>query len=107
MERERWLSIDRQKRYIWVNLTDFTARIVDGGEITFETRSVVGANRGDTRTPEFSDMMEHMIINPSWYVPRSISRERIPARDDRLGRRRRRAPAADRRGRPGGAARAR
>ncbi len=73
MERERWLTIDRQKRYVWVNLTDFTARVIDGGQITFETRSVVGQNRGDTRTPEFSDVMEHMIINPSWYVPRSIS----------------------------------
>jgi len=73
MERERWLSIDRQNRYIWVNLTDFTSRIVDGGKITFETRSVVGENNGDKRTPEFSDRMNHMVINPSWYVPRSIA----------------------------------
>ena len=73
MERERWLSIDRSKRYIWVNITDFTARVVDGGKITFETRSVVGQNRGDTRTPEFSDMMELVVINPSWNVPRSIA----------------------------------
>jgi len=80
MERERWLSIDRKDRYIWVNLTDFTARIVDGGEITFETRSVVGANTFDRRTPEFSDVMEHMVINPSWYVPKSIARnEYVPA----------------------------
>ncbi len=80
MERERWLSIDRQKRYIWVNLTDFTARIVDGGEITFETRSVVGANTFDRRTPEFSDVMEYMVINPSWNVPKSIARnEYVPA----------------------------
>lgn len=73
MERERWLSIDRQNRYIWVNLTDFTSRIVDGGKITFETRSVVGENTGEKRTPEFSDEMDHMVINPSWYVPRSIA----------------------------------
>jgi L,D-transpeptidase YcbB len=73
MERERWLSIDRSQRYIWVNLTDFTARVIDGGKITFETRSVVGQNRTDTRTPEFSDVMEHLIINPSWNVPRSIA----------------------------------
>ena len=80
MERERWLSIDRQGRYVWVNLTDFTARIVDGGEIIFETRSVVGANSFDRRTPEFSDVMEHMVINPSWYVPKSITRnEYLPA----------------------------
>jgi murein L,D-transpeptidase YcbB/YkuD len=73
MERERWLTIDRQNRYIWVNLTDFTSRIVDGGKISFETRSVVGENNGDKRTPEFSDVMDHMVINPSWYVPRSIA----------------------------------
>ena len=80
MERERWLSIDRKNRYIWVNLTDFTARIVDGGEITFQTRSVIGATSYDRRTPEFSDVMEHMVINPSWYVPKSITRnEYLPA----------------------------
>lgn len=73
MERERWLSIDRSKRYVWVNLTDFTARIIDGGRISFETRSVVGQNTAKTRSPEFSDVMEHMVINPSWFVPRSIS----------------------------------
>ena len=80
MERERWLSIDRRDRYVWVNLTDFTARIVDGGEVTFETRSVVGANTFDRRTPEFSDVMEHLVINPSWNVPKSIARnEYVPA----------------------------
>jgi murein L,D-transpeptidase YcbB/YkuD len=26
----------------------------------------------DQRSPEFSDEMEHMVINPSWGVPRSI-----------------------------------
>ncbi|MEJ1990373.1 MAG: L,D-transpeptidase family protein [Maritimibacter sp.] len=73
MERERWLSIDRSRRYIWVNQTDFTARIIDAGAITFETRSVVGQNNSDRRTPEFSDVMEHLIVNPTWNVPRSIA----------------------------------
>lgn len=80
MERERWMNIDRGERYIWVNLTTYTARIVDGGEVTFETRSVIGKNVGDQRTPEFSDEMEHMVVNPSWYVPRSIiMNEYLPA----------------------------
>ncbi len=79
MERERWLNRDLGDRHITVNLTDFTARIVDFGETTFETRSVVGKNASDRRTPEFSDQMEHMIINPSWYVPRSImTKEYLP-----------------------------
>ncbi|MGB8813295.1 MAG: L,D-transpeptidase family protein [Paracoccaceae bacterium] len=79
MERERWLNIDRKHRYIWVNLADFTAKIIDNGKITFATRSVVGKNVPDQRTPEFSDVMELMVINPSWSVPRSITtKEYLP-----------------------------
>ncbi|MGP3696406.1 L,D-transpeptidase family protein [Rhodobacter sp. NSM] len=79
LERERWLNIDRGERHIWVNLTDFTARIVEGGRVTFETRSVIGKNSPDQRSPEFSDEMEYMVINPSWHVPRSITtKEYLP-----------------------------
>ncbi len=80
MERERWMNVDRGERYIWVNLTTYTARIVDGGKVTFETRSVIGKNIATHRTPEFSDEMERIVINPSWYVPRSIiMNEYLPA----------------------------
>ncbi len=79
LERQRWLNIPRGKRHIWVNLTDFTAKIVDDGKVTFATRSVVGKDVPDQRTPEFSDMMEHMVVNPSWSVPRSITvKEYLP-----------------------------
>ncbi len=80
MERERWLNRSRGDRHILVNLTDFSAKIYDSGKMTFETRSVIGKNTSDRRTPEFSDVMEHMVINPSWYVPRSIiTKEYLPA----------------------------
>nr|HMS95721.1 peptidoglycan-binding protein [Tabrizicola sp.] len=72
MERERWLDIDRSTRHIWVNLPDFHARIYDKGRVLFETRVVIGKNAADQQSPEFSDLMEHMVINPSWGVPRSI-----------------------------------
>jgi murein L,D-transpeptidase YcbB/YkuD len=72
MERERWVNQERGKRHVLVNIPDFTAKIVDNGKVTFSTRSVVGANRSDRPTPEFSDVMEFMVVNPSWYVPRSI-----------------------------------
>lgn len=79
MERERWLPVDRGARHVLVNQTDFTAKIIDHGNVTFETRSVIGKNQGDRRSPEFSDEMEHMVINPSWYVPRSIvTKEYLP-----------------------------
>ncbi|MEO1734201.1 MAG: L,D-transpeptidase family protein, partial [Pseudomonadota bacterium] len=79
MERERWLNRDRGTRHVLVNLTDFHAQIIDDGRVTFRTRSVIGKNQSDRRSPEFSDVMEHMVINPSWYVPRSIiTKEYLP-----------------------------
>ncbi|WP_435258872.1 L,D-transpeptidase family protein [Thioclava sp. FR2] len=73
LERMRWLGdAPLGERHIWVNQPDFTAKIVDHGKVTFETRAVIGKNVPDQHTPEFSDQMEHMVINPSWGVPRSI-----------------------------------
>ncbi len=79
MERERWLNINRGDRHVWVNLADFSAKIMDHGKVTFATRSVIGKNVSDRRSPEFSDQIEYMVINPSWYVPRSITtKEYLP-----------------------------
>ena len=80
MERERWLNRPRGQRHIWVNLVDFTAAIMDNDAVTYQTRSVIGATASDRQSPEFSDVMEFMVINPSWYVPRSIIvNEYLPA----------------------------
>ncbi len=73
MERERWVNKERGKRHIEVNLTDFTAKVIDNGKVTFSTRSVIGARDQKRQSPEFSDQMEFMVINPSWFVPRSIA----------------------------------
>ncbi|SDY27729.1 L,D-transpeptidase family protein [Citreimonas salinaria] len=74
MERERWLNLEggRGDRHVVVNLADFHAQLIDDGKTTFRTRSVVGHQDRDRQSPEFSDVMEHMVINPYWYVPRSI-----------------------------------
>ncbi|EAQ01159.1 peptidoglycan binding protein, putative [Pseudooceanicola batsensis HTCC2597] len=80
MERERWINRDLGDRHVLVNLTDFHARIMENGKIYFKTRSVIGKNLSTHRTPEFSDVMEHMIVNPTWNVPRSIAvSEYLPA----------------------------
>ena len=72
MERERWMNAPRGGRVIWVNLPDFSAAILDDGIETFRTRAVIGEAEDGRDTPEFSDEMTHMVVNPSWYVPRSI-----------------------------------
>ncbi|MGI1661777.1 L,D-transpeptidase family protein [Palleronia sp. KMU-117] len=81
MERERWMNTPegRGKTHIWVNLPDFHMQLVDDGKVTFQTRAVVGENRLDKHTPEFSDMMTYMEVNPDWTVPRSIlARDYLP-----------------------------
>lgn len=80
MERMRWIGdAPRGDRHIWVNLPDFTAKIIDHGRVTFSTRAVIGKDEEDRHTPEFSDLMEFMVVNPSWSVPRSITvKEYLP-----------------------------
>ena len=81
MERERWMNDPRGRgdRHVYVNLPDFRTRLYDKGKVTFETKSVVGSGLLEKRTPEFSDNMEYMEINPDWTVPRSIlGRDYLP-----------------------------
>ncbi|KEO51965.1 L,D-transpeptidase family protein [Thioclava pacifica] len=80
LERLRWMNgTDFTGRYIWVNITDFSVRVIDDGKTTFRSVTVVGQNNPDRRTPEFSDQMEMMVINPTWNVPRSIvTKEYLP-----------------------------
>ncbi|MEM9248034.1 MAG: L,D-transpeptidase family protein [Pseudomonadota bacterium] len=81
LERERWLNLPDGlgDRHIWVNLTDFHALVIDDGKVSFRTRSVVGDERDGKVTPEFSDTMEYMELNPTWTVPRGIiKRDYLP-----------------------------
>lgn len=80
LERMRWMGDqDLNARMIWVNIPEYTARIMEGGHEVFRTRVVVGKTDHDMRTPEFSDLMEYVVVNPRWNVPRSITvREYLP-----------------------------
>jgi len=73
LERLRWMNFDRGDRYVEVNIPDFHARLIERGRVVWKTRVVVGQAKDDMRTPEFSDEMEYMVVNPSWYVPREIA----------------------------------
>lgn len=76
LERLRWMNRDLGSRHVLVNLAGFEMAVMNKGVPEFASRVVVGKARKD-RTPEFSDEMTHMVVNPSWYVPRSIAREEI------------------------------
>lgn len=79
LERERWMNFPRGKRNIFVNQAAYTVYMIDNGRVSFQTRAVIGTRASDRRTPEFYDEMTHMVVNPTWHVPRSITgKEYLP-----------------------------
>ncbi|MEM6620082.1 MAG: L,D-transpeptidase family protein [Pseudomonadota bacterium] len=79
LERERWLNRERGDRHIVVNIADFSFNMYENGKVAFHSITVVGKGTSDRRTPEFHDEMTHMVVNPTWHVPRSIAgKEYLP-----------------------------
>ena len=75
MERARWILPGLADRFVAVNIAGQKVYYVENGQTLFETRAIVGASY--TRTPVFADTMRYIVINPTWTVPRSISRETL------------------------------
>jgi murein L,D-transpeptidase YcbB/YkuD len=75
LERRRWTNMPLGETHILVNQPDFSVTMVENGRVVFDERVVIG--RQDRQTPEFSDVMEHLVFNPTWFVPRSIATKDI------------------------------
>ncbi len=70
MEQWRWMPDDLGALYIWVNIPEFTLRVVKDGKVIHEERVITGLP--DKQTPVFSDEMELVTVHPRWNVPNSI-----------------------------------
>jgi murein L,D-transpeptidase YcbB/YkuD len=78
LERIRWMPRDLGERYLYVNIPDFTAKLVEGGAAVWESKVVVGKAQV-TETAEFSDVVEYIVVNPTWHIPDSIAiRDYLP-----------------------------
>lgn len=75
LERLRWMNKDLGDRHVLVNQAGFEMQVVERGRPVFQSRVIVG--QPDWETPEFSETMTHMVVNPTWYVPMSIARDEI------------------------------
>lgn len=73
MERWRWLPGDLGENRIVVNIPEYRMRVMRGDKLVHEARVIVG--KPESATPIFSHRMEHVIVNPSWFVPPSILRK--------------------------------
>ena len=71
LERIRWNDFESKSKYILVNQPNFQAYLFENDMVTWQSRVVIGLP--EHQTQEFSDVMTHLIINPVWHVPRSIS----------------------------------
>lgn len=78
IERVRWMNHDLGGRYLYVNIPDFTVRLIDGGAETWQSKVVTGLAH-KTETPEFSGLVRYMVVNPTWHIPNSIAiRDYLP-----------------------------
>ena len=71
LERMRWNNYDRGPEYVLVNQPNFQAYFKSENEKVWESRVVIGLP--SNQTAEFNDTMTHMVVNPTWHVPKSIA----------------------------------
>ena len=75
MERWRWMPDNLGENHLLVNLAAFELQRVQSSIIVERMNVVVGAVA--TQTPEFSDEMEYVELNPTWTVPYSIATQEM------------------------------
>ena len=82
LERWRWYPRELGADYILVNVADFKLEFIKNGKFKEEHKIVVGLP--SRATPVFSDEIENIVLNPSWYIPPTIkTKDVIPgARKD-------------------------
>ena len=71
LERMRWLNFDLGSDYVMVNQPNYKAKLVKKDDVIWESNVVIGLP--DFQTAEFFDQMTHIIVNPTWHVPKSIA----------------------------------
>ena len=75
LERRRWLTRDPPATHVEVNIADFRATLYKDGKPVLSAPTVVG--QPYRQTPEFSDRIRYLVVNPRWDVPPIIAGEDI------------------------------
>ena len=75
MEEWRWMPESLGDFFVWVNIPEYTLRVVKAGKIIHTERVIVG--KRDTQTPVFSQDLEQVIFHPFWGIPESIKRNDV------------------------------
>ncbi len=75
LDRWRWLPRDLGANSIVVNTAGFEMDVNLNHSRALTMPVIVG--KTENKTPIFSDVMEHIVFNPSWHVPVSITRDEL------------------------------
>lgn len=71
MDRWRWLPRDLGGQYLMTNVPEYQLRLTVNDKIVRTYRTIVG-KPGRTATPQLAEVVEGVILNPTWTVPQSI-----------------------------------
>ena len=77
LERWRRLPKDLGRRYIAVNVPNFTLEVVENDRPVLSMKVVVGKMIEDRSTPTFSAQMKYLVFNPYWNVPKAIAEKEL------------------------------
>lgn len=75
LERRRWMPRTLGPDYLLVNIPDFRLTAYQDGEPQMGMPVIVG--KPMSQTPIFSDILEYLVLNPYWNVPKSIVKDEI------------------------------
>jgi L,D-transpeptidase YcbB len=75
LERLRWMPEDLGDLLVLINIPEFRLRVLEDEKEVMSSRIVVG--KYAQNTPVFDSRISHFILNPYWYVPRSIAIEEV------------------------------
>ncbi|WP_203292197.1 L,D-transpeptidase family protein [Maricaulis parjimensis] len=75
LEQRRWRTRQLGQRHIWVNLADFRLEAWRDGRLEREHEVMIGGQASST--PEFSEEMQYIVLNPWWGLPAGSARSRF------------------------------
>jgi murein L,D-transpeptidase YcbB/YkuD len=75
LERTRQVFAAQRDDFLLVNVPAFTVTLFREGEARVMTRVIVGET--DKQTPLFEAPLKHVVLNPTWTVPRKIASEEL------------------------------
>ncbi len=72
LQRMQTINAPLQGRHIVANIPEFKLALREGPDTVLELKTIVG--KLSRPTPELNLQMTHVVINPSWGVPRKLAR---------------------------------